>query len=395
MSVTATRAPQQEQGLGASDVWVPAMEGVRGYLGLTIALTHVVIAVGWTAGAEALDALRVSAFLAIDCLFLIGGFVAFLPIAVLGRFRSARVYAVRRAARILPVYYLTIAIAVLVGEPLREVTGADYPHDVGAVLAHLAFVQHMVLPYEEGFGVQGIVWTMSIAIVFYLLFPLVARAWLRHPFRWLAGVTALSLVWREATHANLDVYLQFPLFASDFAFGMTGAYVLVQLRRGKVPDLVRRAAPWLSLVAAPALLAFAYLAGAPVVRDEGDPWNEATWLSLAVPLAFTTFLVALADAPRWLQRAAGNRIIRWLGSVSYAFFLLHFLVIWTVLLWVDVPRDGSLSSLLALTALVLPVTATLAWAATRLVEDPIRARAKSWRPSAAKGPGAPAPTPST
>ncbi len=394
MSVTATDAPRQEQRLAASDVWVPAMEGVRGYLGLTIALTHVVLAVGWSAGAEGLDALRVSAFLAIDCLFLIGGFVAFLPIAVLGRFRSVRVYAVRRAARILPVYYLTIAIAVILGDPLREVTLTNFPHDAGAVLAHLAFLQHVVLPYEEGFGIQGIVWTMTIAVTFYLLFPLVARAWLRHPFRWLAGVLVLSLVWREATRGNDELYLQFPVFASDFAFGMTGAYVLVRLRRGEVPDLVRRAAPRLSLVAAPVLLVLAYLAGVPVVRDGVDPWREATWLSVAVPLAFTAFLVALADAPGWLQRVAGNPLIRWLGSISYAFFLLHFLVIWSVLALVDIPRDGSLTSLLALTALVLPVTATLAWAVTRFVEDPIRARAKRWRPSGARVRSAPATQPS-
>ena len=43
---------------------------------------------------------------------------------------------------------------------------------------------------------------------------------------------------------------------------------------------------------------------------------------------------------------------------------------------VDIPRNGSPSSLFELTAIVLPVTIVLAWLGTNLVERPVRERAK-------------------
>ena len=72
-----------------------------------------------------------------------------------------------------------------------------------------------------------------------------------------------------------------------------------------------------------------------------------------------------------------NRVARWVGSISYALFLFHFLVIWLVLLVVPIPRNGSPESMLELTAIVLPITLTLAWLATRFVEVPVRRRAQA------------------
>ena len=50
-------------------------------------------------------------------------------------------------------------------------------------------------------------------------------------------------------------------------------------------------------------------------------------------------------------------------------------MIWLVLSVVPIPRNGSPSSMLELTMIVLPITFTLAWLATRYLENPLRRRA--------------------
>ena len=210
----------------------------------------------------------------------------------------------------LPLYYLLIAAAVALGGLLRPVSGTDFPHDVGAVLVHLGFLQHEVYPFREGFGIQGIVWTMSVAIIFYAVFGTVATRWLRHPFLWLLGSAVLALVWREWRRSNPQVLLQFPLFALDLGLGMTGAYVYVQLHRGGLAALRRHAA-------------------------------DACLLTAGAGL-----------------------------------FLFHFIVIWLVLYFTDIPPHGSPSSTLVLGALVLPISITLGWAGTHWVEHPLRMRAQ-------------------
>ena len=213
------------------EIYLPAFDGVRGMIALSITLAHSMRAVGWWPNHEFPSALRSSWFFSIEFLFLLGGFVAFLPLLHFGRF-SARSFAMRRAGRILPLYYVTLLAAVLLGSELREVTLVSDPHHVGAVLAHLVFLQHLVYPFESGFGVHGIVWTMTIVVCFWLLYPVIARPYARHPFIGLAAAIALMVAWRLAFSGESRIALQFPLFAADFAIGMTAAWCYLRLRRG-------------------------------------------------------------------------------------------------------------------------------------------------------------------
>lgn len=268
-------------------------------------------------------------------------------------------------------------LAVVLGGILRPVSGTDFPHDAAAVLAHLTFLHQEAYPYRTGFGLQGIVWTMSIAAVFYVAFGLVVRQWLRHPYLWLAASVLVTIAWRESIATSPDrlagFYLQFPLFCADFGFGITGAYVYTRLHRGELA-VVRRAAPLLCGVFLLALVGLLYLAGLPVVRGENQPWAESAPLAVLIPLVFTGFLITMPFVPARLQWLAGNRLMCRIGDVSYALFLFHFLVIWSVLRVIHVPRNYSLTSTIELAALVLPITLTAAWAATRWVERPLRLR---------------------
>jgi peptidoglycan/LPS O-acetylase OafA/YrhL len=381
VAVSARAAgPDQAAGAGAvKAIWVPTFDGIRGAVSLSIALTHISLATGWHPAHEPFRALRASMFFSIEFLFLVGGFVAFLPAVVHGVFLGGRAYGVRRAGRILPVYVLTIALAVALGPLLRPVTHANFPHDALAVLGHLAFLQQILFPFRAGFGVQGIVWTMTIACLFYLLYPFVVRPYFRHPLLGLLVAVAVGVAWREHWRSEPNVFLQFPLFVADFALGMSAAYFYVWLRRKETPR--RRAALALACPAAFGLLLYLmYRAGLPVVAREllhlpPSYWGESAFLSVAVPMAFAGFLLTSAYLPRRAAWVLANPVARWIGDISYSIFLFHFLVIWLVLLVVPIPRDGSPSSMLELTVIVLPITLTLAWLATRYLENPLRRRA--------------------
>jgi peptidoglycan/LPS O-acetylase OafA/YrhL len=362
--------------LGVKALLVPTFDGIRGGVSLSIALTHISLATGWVPDHEPFRALRSSMFFSIEFLFLVGGFVAFLPAVVHGTFIGGRAYGLRRLGRILPIYWLTLALAIALGPMLRPVSGANFPHDPFAVVGHVAFLQQELYPFRTGFGVQGIVWTMSIACIFYVLYPVVVKPYFRRPFIGLALAIGVAALWRTSTRSNPQVFLQFPLFCADFALGMTGAYVYVWLRRRDTPRLRTRLA-LICPAALAALLYLMYLAGVPVATRHGSLWGENVPLSIAVPLAFLVFLVTAAYLPGWARWVFANRVARWVGSISYALFLFHFLVIWLVLLVVPIPRNGSPESMLELTAIVLPITLTLAWLATRFVEVPVRRRAQA------------------
>lgn len=199
------------------------------------------------------------------------------------------------------------------------------------------------------------------------------RPYLRWPFLGLAAAIGLTVAWRMSTESQPDLFGQFPLFCADFALGMTAAFVYVRLRRRAGPR-VRRGLAWACPGAVLVLLYLLYAAGLPIVKDRPHhvPGHESVVLSIAVPLAFAIVVLTVAYLPAWAQRPVTNRVSRWIGSINCAIFLFHFLVIWLVLGAVDIPRNGSLGSMVLLTALVLPVAVAAAWAATRFVERPIR-----------------------
>ena len=142
---------------------------------------------------------------------------------------------------------------------------------------------------------------------------------------------------------------------------MTAAWCYLRLR----PRLRERPRPGLALgIGAAALLCMwtlLYLAGSAVLRKDYGYWGEGPVLAVLVPAAFGIALISLPFVPRAVQRVFDNRPARFIGDISYGIFLFHFLVIWGTLALVDIPRNGSPSSLFELMAIVLPVTIVLAW----------------------------------
>ena len=373
-AVPARTAPAPAPG-SIRELWIPAFDGVRGLVAVSIALAHVARAVGWYPQNEALRAFRFSWFFSVEFLFLLGAFVAFLPLLVFGRF-SVTSFAVRRVGRIGPLYVLTIVLAFALVPLLQPVSGqVDAPDDVAALAVHLAFLQNFFYPFQAGFGVQGIVWTMTIAVSFWVLYPLIARTYARHPLAGLAIAVTLVAVWRLGWQLEPNVSFQFPRFAADFALGMTAAWCYVRL----TPVLREHPRPRLALAvgggAAALGLLLLYESGLGVVQGRWPLWGEGLTLAFGVPALFAVVLVSLPFMPAAVQSVFSNRFMRFLGDVSFGVFLFHFLVIWGALGLFDLPRDGSLNAFLLLTAIVLPVTVLCGWLGTKYVERPIRERA--------------------
>jgi len=103
--------PGDAKGGAAAALWVPSLDGIRGFVSLSILLVHVQLAVNWIPNHEFPRALRASWFFSIELLFLMGGLRGHAPRRGVRAFPGARRYAVRRAGRLLPLYWVTIALA--------------------------------------------------------------------------------------------------------------------------------------------------------------------------------------------------------------------------------------------------------------------------------------------
>ena len=312
-------------------------------------------------------ALVSAGFLAVDLFFVLSAFVLFLPTARSGRFGSRSEYARRRVARVVPAYYVALAVALLAYHALAGPAADARPPTLDAVLAHLSFLQveaRLVPGYDGalGFRVDPVLWTLSVEVAFYAVLPFVALAFARRPRLWLAVAVAGTLVVRALAlqSDDADRLLSLPpMYAADFAAGMAGAWLYV---RGV------RVWMWPALVAVLLVLWAAGDADAGVARLGA---RETLWLAAAVPAAFGALVLAAAHG----ARLADNPLARWLGKVSFGVFLFHFMVMEFCLNALGFARGSDRDFLVLLVAGVAGSLA-LGWVSWRCVEQPARRRAR-------------------
>ena len=324
-----------------------------------------------------------------------------------GKVGSIRDFAAGRGARLLPPYWLTLAIM------LALLAFAAAPRGIGGVVAdglpsfsdiliNAAAMQMPARLFDStvsiGFGINGALWMISVIVCFYLVFPLIAKPYYRHPLIGLTIAAGIAIGWREAAvhlpqvfaaldssgaqdfFVTLNVVDQLPGWAFSFGLGMTGAWAYGRLRSGAW-TVSQRA------VLAGAGLAFlaccvcAYLYGERASTVSGAIGGGVARSSATLLIAYTASRGALMGAivlgPVWMRRPFDNRALRSLAELSYAVYLIHVvIVIYVGGMVLDLPTDGSLGTVAVWFGVVLPLALAYAYLVVRFVERPARAWAR-------------------
>lgn len=348
--------------MARKDGWIPGLEGLRGVAALAVLVFHVWLyrdgapatADGSDTTAAVLSSLRVW-FLAF---FVLSGFL--LARDLRSWFADGvrvRTFALRRAARILPAYWVAMAGALLLLWGGSRADGIRLP-EAEHLWTFVVLAQNY-LP-ETVMSVNPPTWTLGVEVAFYALLPLLALLLiaLRARSVVLAGVLLVGATLAVNQMAAIGEW-ELPArktvlpFLGCFGVGLLAA----QWRRP-----LRPAAADALAVAGLALAAWWMWRGfqVPIAREDG---MIRALGQLPPSLGFAALVVAVASRRGAAARVLETRPLLALGALSYGVFLWHLPVLLALNRVADLPAG-------VLAALTLAIALVLAAASRRYVEAP-------------------------
>ena len=335
----------------------PLLDGYRAIAAFMVLTTHVAFNTG-EIRTPVLGPLLGRMDFGVTLFFLLSGFLLYRPWA-----RAAMVdragpavggYALRRAARILPAYWVMVAFTLLLLPEIQPVRWEAWPVHLG--LLHI---------YVPGFTLEGLTqtWSLATELAFYILLPVIAwiagRRGRGHPdasarFQLAVLAIAIGIAWAYTVlrvtgglgTSTITGYW-IPGFLDWFSLGMAAAVIQVRLSMAGAPAWmlalrqVAQGTGWCLLIAAGlAVIAATPIAG-PLTFDPAEPNSlvikHVLYGVIAAFLLLPGFLgvgdthepsaqTASASPSLWATILA-SPVMVYLGTISYGVFLWHLVLL--------------------------------------------------------------------
>ena len=276
-----------------------------------------------------LDFVVRSGYIFVDGLILLSGFLLFLPYA---RHKaegealpSIREFYIKRVMRIVPSYYFCIFIMLF----FVAIPQGKYP-SLAALLKdvamHLTFTHTLTPATYLHTPLNGALWTLGVEAHAYLVFPLLARGFLKRPFLTASLMMGAAFLYRGLVQLYVTDtamwFNQFPAFLDVYALGMLGSLAYVALaKKYKGPHILIR-------LFATALACAAVYWVILLMKAQAASGGEGIRLSqmnqrFFLAAALSVFMLGLAFAFKGVRILFANPMMKFLSAISFNYYIWH------------------------------------------------------------------------
>ncbi|HEX6704215.1 MAG TPA: acyltransferase [Albitalea sp.] len=293
---------------GGSGHDIRAMEGLRGFAVFLVFLVHYVTLVApWVPASSALrgfsGALHAMGNTGVDLFFVLSGYLIYG--SLISRDQPFLRFMSRRVERIYPAFL--VVFVIYVGLSFAFTADRKIPAALGPGLAYL--VENLLLlpglfPIEP---LITVAWSLSYEMLYYLAIPLVivALGLRKRTPQWRVGLFAAAAVALALAGALYGGHVRLIMFISGILL-----FEAVTQGRPRAPG---------SGVGLAALVAG--------LLCQLLPTSGSAGFTLKISVLFFCFLLltwtCLSRPTGWLPRAFSWRPVRWLGNMSYSYYLIH------------------------------------------------------------------------
>lgn len=298
-----------------------AVDGLRAFAAVWVVLFHVHLVSGASFGSvPLLDLFWSSGWTGVSLFLVVSGFCLYLPYAGgrQGRFAAGE-FLKRRAWRLLPAYYASLAVVIplhiLVARSLGGASGLTISATLWHGALHAAML-HLFVP-DAFYSLNGVYWSLALEWEWYAALPLAVLA----AARWGVFRTAVAAIAINLVYSGLLLVAQYLNWLPNTGL-LTGAVLPNQLY-GRLAEFA------LGIVAAE-LYVSGRLGWAHRVRHLAPLLFPAVLIACKLPLSSVSFgavffvlLCIVLSGDGYVARAFGARPVVALGLMSYSIYLVH------------------------------------------------------------------------
>jgi peptidoglycan/LPS O-acetylase OafA/YrhL len=379
-------ANERRENGGAQDR-VPALDGVRGLAILAVLIYHFMAVAVVDAGSKGPVIDRViagatrSGWIGVDLFFVLSGFLitGILLDAKLAAGRYFRNFYARRVLRIFPAYYGFLLVLFVFYPLFQSMEHAAIDAFQGDRLWFLAYLANFRYALDNAkradFGITGPLWSLSVEEQFYIVWPAVVLLLNRRGLMAAsaAAIVGALLMRTVLYYSGANKWWGYTMMPTRMDALAAGALIAAAIRDpGDLGTLKRWITP-VALGSAAIVFALALWNGR---LNPFDPWMR-TFGYTALAFVFAGVVVAALTAPAAgnIGRMLSTAGLRTLGKYSYAMYIVHAGIAWTLFRRIDVAQAlpaiaGSHlpgESLFVLTS--ASMTFAVAWLSWHLIES--------------------------
>ncbi len=229
----------------------------------------------------------------------------------------------RRAVRIMPSYYFSVIVCLIIAVLLNEF----YTTKIMLVdlLTHLTFTQTFIDYTYLWTNLNVVLWTVAILMQFYLLFPFIIRAYRKLPVLSFTLMVAIGVIFRanfvnNAASPSMTVN-QLLSFFDVLALGIFGAYLVVAINKNINYKKMAAGFTVLSVVSFVGILSYMKALRMVNGHENIQRWQGANRLEVAV--LFLIFIIATIYAIKEYRWLFSNKVMIFLSSVSFNYYIWH------------------------------------------------------------------------
>ena len=320
-------------------------------------------------------------------MILLSAFCNFYPYAraiLLGEsWPDTKTFYKKRIARILPSYYLALLVMLIVmpaeGTAMNGAVCKDFFAHIFCVAP--LFPETYISPYFN-----GVLWTVQIEMRYYIVMPLLAKAFRKWPVITCVGLWGIGIVsanYIVGNHADSIRYYgnHILTFAGCYANGMLLAVLYITLKKKNVENAYTR------LVATIAALG-CILHLNDMLQELGSGELQVVQLQqrFELSLVFSVFLLALPFACKAVKWLFANKLFAFVALISYNLYIWHQYIAvklkeYRIPYWEgDVPpnQTGEKVWMWQYQLLIIAISLFVAILLTYLFEKPIARRILKW-----------------